>query len=88
MNSWLRWLLLDYRSYDDSKTIKENSMGTSPAHPSLSIRFLGEVQKELDRKKKSSRDIYKTWDRPKKELDFGGEVAIVSSISKEHYLLK
>lgn len=46
------------------------------------------VQSELDREKKLSKGRQKARDRPVKELDFGEDFAIVSPISKEHYLTK
>jgi len=46
------------------------------------------VLEELNREKKTSRGRQKARDRPIKELDFGEDFAIVSPISKEHFLKK
>lgn len=46
------------------------------------------IQKELDRVKKPSKGRQKARDRPKKELDYYEDFAIVSLISKEHFMKK
>lgn len=46
------------------------------------------VQKELNRVRKPSKGRQKARDRPKKELDYNEDFAIVSPISKEHFIKK
>ena len=46
------------------------------------------VLEEVNRKKKPSRGRQKARDRPTKELDFGEEFAIISPITKDHFLKK
>lgn len=52
------------------------------------LKSWGEVQREFNRKRRPSRGRQKIPDRPKKEIKFGIESAIVSPISKEHFLKK
>ncbi|MFC5466816.1 transposase, partial [Lederbergia graminis] len=47
-----------------------------------------EVQKEFNRKRKSSKGRQKIPDKRRKVMNFGFESAIVSPISKEHYTRK